>query len=104
MKPAINISCVASHPASNHVTLWSQRFFLVELQPGIEERTKCEIHEICPLADFFLFQKDNLSIKGEYLRNCVIYGYIEGLTILGSSYDLRNYFLTEKRKGIYCTK
>lgn len=55
MKPAIKISCVAFHPASNHVTLWSQQFFLVELQPGIEKRAKCEIYEIGSLADVLVF-------------------------------------------------
>lgn len=59
MKLAIKISCVAFHPASNHVTLWSQQFFLVELQPGIEERAKCEIYEIGSLADFFYFYFKN---------------------------------------------
>lgn len=56
MKLTIEISWMVFHPASNHVTLWSQYLFLVEIQPGIEERTKCEIHEICSLDDVFILK------------------------------------------------
>lgn len=57
MKPTIKISWIVFHPASHHVILWYQYVFLVEIQPGIEERTKCEIHEICSLDDVFISER-----------------------------------------------
>lgn len=42
--------------------------FLVEIQPGLEERAKHEIYELCSLGDVFI-SKNNLPINSEYLRN-----------------------------------
>lgn len=56
MKPTIEISWVVFHPASNHDTLW-YRLFLVEIQPGLEERAKYEIYELRSLGDVFISKK-----------------------------------------------
>lgn len=88
MKSAIEILWVVFHPASNQNTLWSWQFFSVEIQPGLEEKANVKY---VPLV-MFLFQKNNLPIKGDCLRNtdsqsgemcCVSYGsYRHGLLII----------------------
>lgn len=57
----IKISCLVFQPASNHVILWSQQFYLVKIQPGIEEREKCEKYAICSLADVFISKRQFVS-------------------------------------------
>lgn len=106
MKPTIEISWVVFHPASNHDTLW-YRLFLVEIQPGLEERAKYEIYELRSLGDVFISKKKKLPINSEYLRNTDsqsgkmfsdIYGNIEGSSYFVQVIIEKLYFPMKKRE------